>query len=234
MKKKMSELPFEEQERIRKYNREQKQKSREKQKVELRAKSLADADDWSWDWAKNFPQQNAELTIYTREFSAKVYEELGRGEFRCDSPENETFAWVTVALFCLRKNSSPWVREVENPDGVLVGGLFYPDALGSDLVANTHRFGLETSSTYSAVYRELLRILDKKFGHEETEHAHDVKIELEGEYVLKLPEPISQPKPEPIKTPEVPSIPSALEILERGRIQLLNQLHPQSVLDPNL
>jgi hypothetical protein len=69
--------------------------------------------------------------------------------------------------------------------------LFYPEALGSGLVENTHHFGLEASAIYAAAYRELLHNLDEKFGDEHTEHARDIKTELAGEYVLKLPEPIT-------------------------------------------
>jgi hypothetical protein len=183
MKKKIAELPLEEQERIRQYNREQKQKSRAKQKAE----STPTAGEWSWNWAENFPSQARELNAYEQEFSAKVYEELGRGQFHSyGSPEAETLSWVAVTSYCLRKNNSPWVREVLSPNGIKVGGLFYPDVLGSNLVANTYRFGLASSPTYAAVYRELLRTLDIRFGHEETEHARAIEAELAGTYVLPL------------------------------------------------
>jgi hypothetical protein len=231
MKKRIADLSPEEQERVRKYNREQKQKSRAKQKDESHIPS---ADEWTWNWSENFPEQYRELNAFEQEFSAKVYQELGRGEFHpYSSPEAETLSWVAITSYCLRKKDSPWVREVENPNGILVGGLFYPDTLGTDLVANTHHFGLETSATYVALYRELLRTLDKKFGHEQTEAARDIKAELAGTYVLpQLPE---LPKAEPKKIQEAPSVPSDAETLEQRRTKLLDQLKPQfRVHDPNV
>jgi hypothetical protein len=188
MKKKISELTPEEQEKVRAYNRENKRKSREAQKTA----QTPSADQWTWNWPEHFPEQNKELNAYEQKFSAKVFEELGREFHPHSSPEAETLSWVTVTAYCFRKNDSPWVHEVDSPNGIIVGGLFYPDVLGSDLVANTHRFGLETSATYAALYRELLRILDKKFGHERTEDAAAVRAELAGTYIYVPP----HPKPE--------------------------------------
>jgi len=194
MKKKIGDLTPEEQEKVRAYNREQKRRSRANQKAESYIPSV---EEWSWNWSENFPVQNRELNAYEQDFSRKVLEELGR-EFRpYSSPELETLSWVAVTSYCFKKKDSPWVREVASPDGIKVGGLFYPDVLGSDLVANTHRFGLETSATYVALYRELLRILDKKCGHERTEDAAAVRAELAGTYVYVPPQPKLVPKSEP-------------------------------------
>jgi len=56
-----------------------------------------------------------------------------------------------------------------------------------------------------------------------------VKAEIGGTYVVPpLPE---LPEAEPKTIQEAPSVPSDAEILERGRMQLSNQL---SVQDPNL
>jgi hypothetical protein len=227
---KISEMTPEQIEAKRRYDRAAKRKSRAKQKAE----SIPTADEWFRSWSTQFLQQSVELKTYERQLCAKVYEELGRGEFDpYRSPEAETFSWVAITLYSLRKNTSPWVREVRDPDGILVGGLLYPDALGSDFVENTHRFELEESATYSALYRELLRILDERFGHEHTDHACDIKLELAGTYVLKLPEP--EPKPKPGVVPEASPVASDGETVERGRIQSLDELQQQfRVRDPNI
>jgi hypothetical protein len=90
-------------------------------------------------------------------------------------------------LLGLKKKDEPWVREVRDPDGVIVSGLNFPDALGSDLIDSVHRHGLEKSQTFATLYRELLEILNKRYGQESTYHARVIKAELAGEYVLSEP-----------------------------------------------
>jgi hypothetical protein len=157
--------------------------------------------------------------------------------------EAETLSWVAVTAYCFRKKDSPWVREVNNPNGFIVGGLFYPDVLGSGLVTNTHRFGLERSATYAGLYRELLTILDKKFGRNDSgsegASASDIKAELSGTYVLPAPPQLKQPDPtlQPKSKPTVQAqLPSASEILEQGRIKLLERTRlrvPAANLSPD-
>ncbi len=77
-----------------------------------------------------------------------------------------------------------WVRRVTDPDGVVVSGSYFPDVLGSGIVAAAHRYGLEKSQTFSTLYRELLQMLDQRFGHERTEHSIAIHTELEHKYVL--------------------------------------------------
>ena len=119
-----------------------------------------------------------------------------------------------------------WVQKVQ--EGELVSGLYFLESSGA-VVEAAHRYGLKQSQTFGQLYFELLKTLDKRYRHEQTEDAAVIRAELAGEYVLKLP----VPKPEPMETkiPDVLSVPSDAEILERGRMQLSNQL---SVQDPNL
>jgi hypothetical protein len=180
MKKTISELTPEEQDKIRAYNRENKRKSREAQK----AAQTPSAEEWTWNFADNFSEQYKELNAYVTQMEEKVAEELGRGLGSYD--ETYTVDRVARTLFSLKKNSDPWVREVHSPNGTVVGGLYFPEALGSDLIASAHRLGLKKSPTFAALYLDLLRILDKKFGHQRTGDAFevrcaaDIKTELAG------------------------------------------------------
>ena len=153
-----------------------------RQKAYRERQVAVDADEWTWDWSEKFPEENAELTTYEKDFAAKVSAELGR------TPDDETLGWVTTPLFSFKKDKYPWVRDVTN--GVIVGGTLYPDVLGSGLVENTHRFELEKSPSYSFAYRELLTILDNRFGHNvngsEGASARDIKADLAGKYVLPV------------------------------------------------
>src|SRR5260370_11880269 len=182
---------------------EQKQKSRASQK----AAQVTTYAEWAWDWIQKFPQQYKELTAYQNKFSAQVQEELGR---KLSDDEAETLSYASVASYCFKKTGSPLVRVVSDPKGIIVGGSFYPEVIGRDLVKNTHRFGLETSATYAGLYRPLLAVLDKKFGRtpkegSEAESARAVKADLSGTYVLPAP---PQPKPDPkpgLKIQEAPA-----------------------------
>lgn len=137
-----------------------------------------------YKWDERFPEQYKELTAYRGKFSAQVQEELG-GRTLSDL-EGETLYNVAVAFYCFKKTGSPWVRGVIDPNGVIVGGAFFPEVIGTWLVKYTHRFGLESSATYAKLYRPLLTVLDKKFGKfsqnssSEGESARNVQAELAG------------------------------------------------------
>ena len=160
-------------------NTEEKQQSRAKKKDA----ETPTYEDWMYKWDENFPQQYKELRAYEKKFSAQVQQELGRE--LCDL-EAETLYNAAVAFYCFKQGGSPWVRSVIDPNGVIVGGAFFPDVIGTWLVKYTHRFGLETSATYAKLYRPLLAVLDKKFGKfsqnssSEGESARSVQAELAG------------------------------------------------------
>jgi hypothetical protein len=195
MGKRIADLPIEEQEKIRAANREYKRKQRANEKAAL----TPSHDEWTSTWSQTFPQQYAELRAFEKHFTAKVYEESGES-FETDSQVEEALARVAIASHCFKMKDSPWVREVQ--EGTIVGGVFFPEVLGSGLVADTHRYGLERSPCFAAAYRELLRILDKTFGHAgttdalERKCAADIRAELSGTYAY-VPPPPPQSKPEP-------------------------------------
>jgi len=162
-----------------KYDLAQKNKSRANQKAAL----TPIYEDWIHKWDENFPQQYKELRAYERKFSAQVQAELGRE--LCDL-EAETLYNASVAVYCFKQHGSPWVRSVIDPNGVIVGGAFFPEVIGTWLVKYTHRFALESSATYAKLYRPLLAVLDKKFGKfnqnssSEGESARSVQAEIAG------------------------------------------------------
>jgi len=97
---------------------------------------------------------------------------------------------VHKVAWCLFSFKKGWTQSVFDPRGELVGGTYFADVIGKDIVADTHEFSMEKSQTFSTLYRELLRILDQRYGEhlseDKTERraATDIKKELAGEYVL--------------------------------------------------
>ena len=202
MQKRISELTPEQQEEKRKYNRETKRRSRANQKVG----QTPSAEEWFENWPTSFPEQAEQLREHVKGVQRKVRQELKWPDSTFETygwsrekyadtfplghtPEADAVHQAACTLFCLKKNQHPFVREVHSPSGVRVGGLYFPDVLGSDLVYATHRYGLNRSQTFATTYRELLQILDQRFGKHLSEDpverraAMDIKAELAGEYV---------------------------------------------------
>ena len=127
MKKRIADLSPEEQERVRKYNREQKQKSRANQKAQV---YIPTADEAADSFAADHPERVKDLDAYVKEFTANVTEELGRGlgQPQIDPSGNvigfdhdEDFTVDRVAR-CLLGLKHGWVQRVREPDGELVSG----------------------------------------------------------------------------------------------------------------
>jgi hypothetical protein len=175
MQKRISELTPEEQEARRVYNREAKKRSREKQKTV----EIPTAEEWTWDWASRHPEQYRELNEYTKKCASAVSEELGRTL----GPESEIVDRVAWTLLGFKKNL---VQRVSDPKGEIIGGLFFADVIGSEIVTAAHRYGLLKSATFAELFGELLQILDKRYRHEETKHSRAVKHELD-EWMLGTP-----------------------------------------------
>jgi hypothetical protein len=198
MKKRIADLSPEEQERVRKYNREQKQKSRANQKAAL---YVPTPDEAAVAFAIDFPEREMELSAYVNQFSNKVVEELGRklGSPKKD-PSGNVVGWdhdeeftvdrVARCLLALKKN---WIQKVRHPEGDMVAGSYFADSFGS-VVESAHRHNLKQSQTFSQLYTEILGILEKRYGYQQTKDAAIIRAELAGTYVLP---PLSElPKPE--------------------------------------
>jgi len=183
MKKRIVDLSPEEQDKVRAYNREQKQKSREKQRA---AVHIPTANEWFDSFPVRFPEESASLDAHCKHILKTIQEELPDfpKEYQANSEAECVVDLVARTLFALKKN---WVHEVHSPEGLLVGGMYFPDALGSVIVDAAHRYGLERSQTFAGLYRELLEILDKRYGHENTYDARAIKAELASEYILSEP-----------------------------------------------
>ncbi len=183
MKKSVADLTPEEQEAQREKWRVEKRQERAAEKASQKIAETPSADEWVWNFADNFPGQDKDLDGYAKQIEEKVAEEIGRS--LVSNGETYTLDRVARTLFSLKKNTNPWVREVHSPNGVIAGGLYFPEAFGSDLISSVNKFGLKKSPTFTALYQELLRILDKKFGVRpgdgafERRCAADIKAELE-------------------------------------------------------
>jgi hypothetical protein len=193
----IANLPLEEQERVRAANREYKRKQRAKEKAE----PTPSHDEWTSIWSTTFALQYAELRTFEKQFTLRVLQELATTFEDYDLIE-DILAEVAIAYYCFKKNDPPWVRKVR--EGTIVGGVFFPEVLGSGLVVGTHRYGLERSLYFAGAYRELLRMLDKTFGHVgtidaiERRCAADVRAELDGTYIYV---PLAPPQPKTEATP---------------------------------
>jgi hypothetical protein len=199
----ISEMTPEQQAARREYNREQKRKSRANQKA---AAYTPTADEWCDEFSAS--EQYNELDSHTKRFVKVVAEELGReikdprfplGYITPEADIVEQVAWV---LHSFRKNL---IQRVDDPVGEIFGGMFFADSIGSNVVAGTHKLNLEQSSTYSITCRELLVLLDRRYGQNGDTNSIAVKAELSGEYTLPEPKPEAkqegqspkEPKPEP-------------------------------------
>lgn len=228
---KLSEMTQEQQVAKRKYDREAKQRSRAKERQEKERLAIPNARDYVMP-----EQQQKKLTEYSDQVAKTIQTDLGLEELaRPDAYIVDAVACVTLGL----ENNFPQI--VNNPEGMLVGGWF-PDAAASETIEHVHRFpDLLNSPTFTELYKKFLQAVAKWAKRNEQyadrEYIQELKQEIAGEYIL--PPPLPEPKPEPPKTTEQP-LPSMAEILERGRIELLNRIQPESqsphtrVHDPNI
>jgi hypothetical protein len=161
---------------------------------------MQDAAEWTEKWDSRYPAQAAELRAFEREIGRKIADEIGyvstfetigwprekyaEGFPLGHHPAEETVHRVAHTLFAFRKDTPVWVRQVS--EGIVTAGNCFPDALGYEIVSATHRFNLEISPTYSAVYRELLGLLDQRFGSNRDRNSITIKQELAGKFVLPV------------------------------------------------
>jgi len=222
---KLSEMTSEQQEEKRKYDREAKQHQRAKEKTERMLRIIPNARDYRMP-----EEQQNKLGQHTHIVTKTVAAELGVEKL--SDPDQYIAAGVASVVFGLENQVTQIVYQ---PNGMLVGGWF-PDAAASEAIEHVHRFpSLLQSRAFADLYSKFLQAVvkwSKKHEHYSTpEFIQEVQAELAGTYVLPpLPE---LQKPEPM--PEASVIPSDAEMLEQGRIRLLNQLQPQiHIQDPNL
>jgi hypothetical protein len=161
---------------------------------------IQDATEWTEKWDSRYTAHTAELREFEKQISRKIAEEIGHvSTFEAfgwprekyaeafplgHHPAEETVHRVAHILFAFRKDTPIWVRTVA--EGIVVAGLYFPDMSGYDLVSATHRFNLETSPTYSTLYRELLELLDLRFGGNRDRNSTAIKQELAGKFVLPV------------------------------------------------
>jgi hypothetical protein len=216
-RKKLSEMTVEER---RTYNAQMKQRSRQRQRQRTVTPT---ADEWADEFRKQHPGQATESDQYANEFAKSVLSELQiKSSYAIDACLDQ----VTRTSLGLKRN---WVRDVQAPNGEMVAGMYFADSLGETIVRDAHVYGLEQSPTFSAAYRELLEILDKKYGHEQTKDARVIRQELLGEYMLVIPvKPEPAPKSAPEPQPDIQARPAktTAEILADGRANMMRELEP--------
>ena len=164
-----------------KYDLAQKNKSRAKQKA---AQPLT-----AWEWLEQLwaSPDYARLNTHLEQEFKKIENELGTS---LNGLAGEAVRSVLSVSFGFKNGIT---RQVSDPKGLMVG-TYFPDVIGRWIVSRTHKYGLESSATFSRIYRELLSVLDKKFGKNadssddsEGGSARAVKAELSGTYVLPAP-----------------------------------------------
>jgi hypothetical protein len=161
---------------------------------------IQDAREWTGNWDSRYPEQAAEVRDYVRQIQRKIAEEIGyvqtfetfgwpREKYAAifplgHHPAEETVHLVAETLYAFRKDTPVWVRKVS--EGIITAGSCFPDVLGYDIVSATHRHNLEVSPTYSAIYRELLGLLDQRFGNNLDRDSTAIKRELAGKFVAPV------------------------------------------------
>jgi len=205
---------------LREYNRIQKQNQRERERQEAAANRIPTANDFKMPEAKQKAlDQNSIETMRV------VKSELVGFKFQIE--DEYCVDGISNVLFGLENNI---LQKVQNPHGMLIGGHF-PDAVASTAVEHVHRFpNLLGSATFKSLYDRFLRAVvswDGKYQHaySSPELIHDVKAELDGNYVLRTPARTpAAPPPAPVEVPVEEPGPTDEEIRRRGREQLLRQL----------
>ncbi len=188
-----------------------------KQRAYMESKKW-NAVEWIENWDSRYPAHATERREYVRTIASKVAEEIGytptfetfgwpREKYAAifplgHHPAEETVGYVAGTLYAFRKDTSVWVHNVS--EGVIVAGSHFPDVLGYQIVSETHRYNLEISPTYSSLYRELLGLLDQRFGNNDDRHSIAIKQELAGQFVLPIEPPIQQAEPKVKSEPRVP------------------------------
>ena len=204
-------------EQKREYQRLAKRRSREKAKQKQLASQIPVALDYEP------PQsQKDELAEHSRQIAATIAAEL---------PTSLSFQGecvIEMASTILFAHERGWTKQVSSPYGVLYGS-FYPDAAGAELIEHFHRFpNLAESQTFKDLYQRFLTLIHRLSRNEwfDPNFAKDIEAEINGTYTLRPKLAIPQPTPEPAPAPPQPRLPTDQEILEQGRIRLLEQLQP--------
>jgi hypothetical protein len=168
MQKRISELTPEQQEQQRARWREAQSKSRAGKKVA----ETPTYDEWSWEFHIRFPEQFDNLNSYTKDFVKTVAEELAREPNELPVEQIAQVAWV------LRSFEKRLIQTVLDPNGEIFGGLLYADSIGKYVVAAAAKFNLTKSLTFLTAFKELLRLLNDRYGTNTDQHAQAVKQAL--------------------------------------------------------
>jgi hypothetical protein len=205
--------------RCKEYNLNRKQESRERERQDSLANSIPTYKEYT------LPETQAKaLEKYADEIVKLVQSEL-----------NVKAPWIlepiAECLFGFEKNYLQKVQE-----GMLIGGHF-PDAMASTAVEYVHKIpNLLESPTFKLLYEKFLQAVLKwdgkyQYRYSSPELMADVRAELAGNYVLRIPAPVPA-----APTPAIPEVsqmqPGDEEIectaLTNGRAQTIQQVYGAS------
>jgi hypothetical protein len=208
-RKKLAEMSLAER---REYNRFRKQISRDKEKQERLAAMVPAYADF------RLPDtQREQLAEHSRQMIDQIATELSQLTF-------EDQRMIEMMADVLLGHEKDWMHEVHSPYGLLYG-RYFADGAASEIIEHIHRFpGLLASQSFVDLYQQFLKIV-RKLSRNTTwfdpNFAKQIESELDGTY--ELPSAQQIPKaPEPTE-PEPPVL-NFDEIVEQGRVQLLDRL----------
>lgn len=144
----------------RKRNRERQADHRERIRL---ANTEVTADEFFDVFPVRFPSQYAAIKEYEKEFKVVVANELGLEGDLVDDIEY-TLNRVATTLYSFRYDLIYRVTGSGGRIGELFGGIYWADVLGFEIIESTRKFDLERSTAYLAAYRELLGLLDQRYG----------------------------------------------------------------------
>ncbi len=144
--------------------------------------SVPDCIDWACSWSTKYPEQSAELKQFIAETTKKISDEL---QLPADRKDNGDIDLIIDQLcrcsLSFKKKSWVWVRKTVQ--GYAVGGGYIPDYFG-DQVPLVNYYNLKPSATFSELYIDVLRELDKRYGTLKDTSAEFIKQELAGSFKL--------------------------------------------------
>jgi hypothetical protein len=206
-KKKLAEMTPEER---RAYNAQSKKKSRDKAKQERLAAMVPPYAEYQLP-----DTQRDQLAEHSRQMIETIAAELSQELTFEDQRMVEMMADVILS------HERNWTKEVHSPYGLLYG-RYFPD--GVDVIPHIHRFpNLLESPTLTALYRQFLKVVRKLSRNSwfDPQFAQEIQAEINGTY--ELPPTPNIPKVPTPAEPQ-PGVLSFAQILEEGRVRLLERL----------
>lgn len=216
--KTVDQLSPEELEARRKYDRERKATKRAEEK---QVQEKAEAQEFSSVFEQYFASpEYREVAKYVFDTLEKIYQELQMEPLSTFHYVAEHMEIALTLHYALDKN-----LQRQTDKGPFFGG-HYPDVAGQDIVRARHQLDLTRSETFSDIYWDLLRKLDKMYSDNITSmdlvykaNAQAIKDELSGTYIYPVPTPVVKLEPK-VDIPAAPEPDNLENILAAKKKQL--------------